>query len=149
MDSAAERAASLRAHPNISAAAKMLGIAPSTLSRRDDLPTESRGDRDLVLAPSEVLRLATVYRKRSLNDVAQDLIDLARESSADDAGRVEDAVESFFEGQVVSTGEREEFLDMARRLLPAGLLAKVEASLAAPSKELPDSLTGHPPRPQD
>lgn len=149
MDSAAERAASLRAHPNISATAKMLGVAPSTLSRRDDLPTESRGDRDRVLAPTEVLRLATVYRKRSLNDVAQGLIDLARESSPEDAGRVEDEVESFFEGQVVSTEEREEFLGKARRLLPAGLLAEVEASLATPSEELPSSLTGHPPRPQD
>ncbi len=149
MDPAAERAASLRAYPNISATAKMLGVAPSTLSRRDDLPTESRGDRDLVLAPGEVLRLATVYRKRSLNDVAQDLIDLARESSPEDAGRVEDAVESFFEGQVASTKEREEFLATARRLLPAGVLAEVEASLVVPSKELPDFLTGHPPRPQD
>lgn len=146
----AKRATSLRAHPNTRAAAKMLGIAPSTLSRRGDLSTERRGERDRVLAPGEVLRLATVYRKRSLNDVARDLIELAREeSSPEDAGAVENEVESFFEGRVLSGEDRDEFLATARRLLPPRLLAEVEANLRQPEDELPDSLTGYPPRPEN
>ena len=145
----AKRASSLRAHPNIRAAAQMLGVAPSTLSRRDDLATERRGERDLVLAPGEMLRLAAVYRKRSLNDVAQELVDLARESSPEDAGVVEAEVESFFEDRAVSAEERDEFLATARRLLPDGLLVQVEASLEPPDDQLTDSLTGYPPRPQD
>ncbi len=149
MDPTADRAASLRAHPNVSTAARMLGVSPSTLSRREDLATESRGDRDLVIEPAEVLRLASIYRKRSLNDVAQDLVDLARKASPGETGRVEDQIESFFEGQIPSREEREQFLATARQLLPAGLLAEVERCLADPGEELPASLTGYPPRPEE
>lgn len=84
---------SLRPYPTMSQAARLLGVAASTLSRRADLAVEARGDRDLVLLPAEVLRLARVYRKRSINEVAADLIDLATVSG--DGGRVEREVDDW------------------------------------------------------
>jgi hypothetical protein len=144
---AARRADSLRAYPNIRAAAKMLDVAASTLSRRGDLVAEARGERDQVLPPGEVMRLAGIYRKRSLNDVAQDLIDLARESSPEDATRVEAEIESYFEAQAIGPGERERFLESARRLLPPELVRQVEAVMAEEADDLPKALTGHPPLP--
>jgi hypothetical protein len=127
----------------------MLGVATSTLSRRTDLSSEARGERDQVLAPQEVMRLAAIYRKRSLNDIAQDLIDHARATSAQEAGQVESAVEAFFEGRIISTQEREEFLKLAQRLLPEGLLRDVERSVSKPGEQLPEALVGHPPLPED
>src|SRR5438874_12582321 len=75
---AQDRSPSLQAYPNLTAAAEILGVSASTLSRRGDLATEHRGERDIVIAPADVLRLAVIYRKRSLNDVAQALLDHAR-----------------------------------------------------------------------
>jgi hypothetical protein len=139
---------SLRAYPNIRAAARMLSVAPSTLSRRVDLRSERRGERDRVLPPSEVLRLATIYRKRSLNDVAQDLIEHARMSSADEGSRIEEEVEAFFEEQVGSEEAREEVLERARQLLPSELYEKVQASLTEPGEPLPESFSGYLPLPK-
>jgi hypothetical protein len=149
MDPPANRAASLRAYPNISTAARMLGVATSTLSRRGDLASEARGERDQVLAPAEVMRLAAVYRKNSLNDVAHDLIELARESSAEDAGRVEGEVEAFFERGAVPAERQEEFLATARLLLPAKLYSEVESSLTETDERLPSAVAGHHPLPKD
>lgn len=149
MDPTADRAASLRAYPNISTAARMLGVATSTLSRREDLASEARGERDQVLAPREVMRLAAVYRKHSLNDVAQDLIELARESSAEDVGRVEGEVEAFFERGAVPAERREEFLATARLLLPAKLYSEVESSLTEADERPPSVVAGHHPLPEN
>ncbi len=146
---AARRADSLRAYPNIRAAAKMLDVAASTLSRRTDLVSEARGERDQVLPPSEVMRLAGIYRKRSLNDVAQDLIDLARESSPEEAARVEGEIESYFEAQTIGPDEREQFIESARRLLPPELFERIEEALDEQGQKLPDALFGYPPVPRD
>lgn len=143
-----DHTASLHAYPNLTAAAEMIGISPSTLSRRQDLVAEPRGDRDRVLRPQEVLRLAAVYRQRSLNDVAQDLVDHARTASPDEATRVEEEVETFFEGRSISDDHRAEFLDLARRLLPASLYAEVETNLSERADALPDALLGDPPLPK-
>lgn len=147
MDRTSLAHASLRAFPNIRAAALMLSVAPSTLSRREDLQSERRGERDRVLPPTEVLRLAAIYRKRSLNDVAQDLVEHARQSSADDASKVQEEVEAFFEERGGSDEAREEVLERARQLLPPELYEKVKGMLSEPGEPLPEAFSGNHPLP--
>jgi hypothetical protein len=125
----------------------MLGVAASTLSRREDLRSERRGERDVVLAPAEVLRLGAIYRQRSLNDVAQDLLDHADAAGPEEQRRVEEEIEAFFEANTVAA-DRDELLRLARRLLPAELAQQVEASLARKAVELPDMIQGYPPLPE-
>jgi hypothetical protein len=139
-----DRAESLRAYPTLSAAARMLGVAPSTLTRREDVESLARGSRDLVLAPGEVLRLATVYRKRSLNEVAADLIALAGSHGTEDAARVEEAVEAFFAGRT-SQDSRGEFLAQAKQHLPDELYEQVERAVLKSEGRPPADVTGHTP----
>ena len=141
-------AESLKAYPNLRAAARMIGVSASTLSRRSDLNAEPRGERDRVVPATELLRLAAVYRQRSLNDVAQDLVDYARNVSDTDGTRVAEEVERFFESRGITDDRREEFLALARRLLPAGLYEDVEATVSARDKGLPDALVGDLPIPR-
>jgi len=138
---------SLQAHPNIRAAAEILGVSASTLSRRDDLASERRGERDVVLAPAEVLRLAAIYRNRSLNDVAQDLLEHAGSAGADEQRRVEAELEDFFDANVASTDQYEQLLTLARHLLPADLCEQIEAVLEERGGELPDAIQGYQPLP--
>lgn len=139
---------SLQAFPNIRKAAEILGVSASTLSRRHDLATERRGERDMALPPAEVLRLGAIYRKRSLNDVAQDLLELANAAGADEQRRVEEEIEAYFEANTVAA-QREELLRLARRLLPVELCEQVEASLAREARDLPDMIQGYPPLAED
>ncbi len=141
-------AISLRAYPNISSAAKIVGVAASTLSRRDDLVTESRGDRDQVLSPAEVLRLAAIYRERSLNDVAEDLIGHASGQAPEDVRSVEEAVEAFFEQRVLSAAKQAEFLGQAERLLPPRLYEEVAKVVEETAEDPPAELDGSPPMPE-
>jgi hypothetical protein len=147
MARSADSPESLQPYPNIRAAAEILGVSASTLSRRQDLVSERRGERDLVLAPAEVLRLAAVYRKRSLNDVAQDLLEHAGASGPDEQRRVEEEIEAFFEANTISS-QRQELLRLARRMLPPELREQVEASLDREARDLPDMIQGYPPLPE-
>ena len=133
---------SLQEYPNLSIAARILGISASTLSRRDDTAVEARGERDRVLAPKEVLRLGSIFRRRSLNDVAQELLDHAREAAPDEAARVEEEIEQYFESRAIDASQRDEFLELARRLLPPALAEQVEAALGEPGGDLPDVVRG-------
>jgi hypothetical protein len=137
---------SLQAHPNIRTAAEMLDVAASTLSRRADLAREQRGERDVVLSPGEVLRLGAIYRRRSLNDLAQTLIDHAEAAGPDERRRVEEEVEAFFEDNTVAA-EREELVRLARRRLPPELVEEIEASFAREANALPEMIQGYPPLP--
>jgi len=148
MQSAKLAGSSLLAYPNISATARILSVATSTLSRREDLQAERRGERDRVLSPGEALRLAAIYRKRSLNDVAQDLIEHARLISPEDGSKVEEEVEAFFEERVGSTEAREEVLERARELLPPEEFEKVRATLSEPGQPLPEAFSGNLPLPE-
>lgn len=139
---------SLQAYPNLTAAAEILGVSASTLSRRDDLATERRGERDIVISPAEVLRLAAIYRKRSLNDVAQALLDRARDASPDDRRRIEDELETFFEERAITEPETEQFLSLARQLLPSSLVHEIERVLQESGAELPGIVQGWPPHPK-
>jgi hypothetical protein len=138
------RAESLRAYPTLSATARMIGVSPSTLTRRDDVETVERGSRDLVVAPAEVLRLASVYRKRSLNEVAADLIDAAELVSPADATWVEEAVEAFFAGRTTHEPKRD-FLDQAKQYLPKDLYAEVERTVLKGEGRKPAPIVGHIP----
>lgn len=142
----AETTASLEAYPNITAAAEMLGVAASTLSRRDDLVKQGRGERDQVLSATEVLRLGAIHRKRSLNDVAQALIDHAQEASPEEASRVEQEIEEFFDANSIEA-QQDELLRLARRLLPPELRKRIETTLAEEAEELPPMIEGYPPVP--
>jgi hypothetical protein len=126
----------------------MLGISPSTISRREDLAGESRGERDVVLAPAEVLRLAAIYRKRSLNDVAQSLLDLAERAEAHERRTVEAEIDGFFAERSVAS-EREELLRLAWRLLDPEVAAEIEARMARQAPELPDQIEGWRPAPEE
>jgi hypothetical protein len=140
---------SLQAYPNVTRAAAMLGVAPSTLTRRDDLVTERRGERDVVLAPAEVMRLASIYRKRSLHEVAQELIDHAAAVSASEADQVEQAVEDWFERTAPTPESPMEFLALARRMLSPELYARVADALSEEARPLPDSVLGWTPVSED
>lgn len=142
-----DRVESLHAYPTLSAAARMIGVAPSTLSRRSDLEPLQRGSRDQVLPPAEVLRLAAIYRKRSLNEVAADLIDSAAEHTPADAERVEEALETFFAGHS-QKGSADEFLAQARRHLPDHLYAEVEKSVRDGKGRRPEAIVGSVPERQ-
>ena len=148
MTRGADSTESLQAYPNIRAAAQMLGISASTLSRRADRSVERRGERDRVLPAAEVLRLGAVFRKRSLNDVAHDLLEHARTASPDEAQRIESEIEAFFEASVVSADQREQLVTLARRLLPADLCAQIETVLQERGAELPEDIQGYEPLPE-
>jgi len=116
---------SLLAYPTLSEAAGLLGVSASTLSRREDLLCERMGERDKRVPAGEVMRLAAVYRKRSLGEVAAGLITRARERAPGDAEHVREEVERFFEQgepRAVSAGE---FLAEAERALPGELYEEV------------------------
>lgn len=138
---------SLQAYPNIRVAADILGVSASTLSRRADRTTARRGERDRVLPPSEVLRLASVFRRRSVNDVSQALLDHARSTAPEDVARVEEEIERFFEAHTGSD-ERDELRDLARRMLPPSLCERIDAVLDQEAGELPDVIQGYPPLPE-
>jgi hypothetical protein len=115
---------SLLAYPTLTEAARLLGVSASTLSRRNDLVVERMGERDKRVPAGEVMRLAVVYRKRSLGEVAADLIGHARESSQH-AEHVQEEIARFFEQKeprVLSDGA---FLAEAERALPVDLYEQV------------------------
>jgi hypothetical protein len=140
---------SLQAYPNLRAAAEILGVAASTLSRRQDLAAQHRGERDVVVSPGEVLRLGAIYRKRSLNDVAEALLAHARAVAPQEERRIEQEVEAFFEATAPSADQRTELMVLARRLLPAPLCEQIEEVLGQRGDELPDAIQGYPPPPDD
>jgi hypothetical protein len=117
---------SLLAYPTLTEAARLLGVSASTLSRRDDLVCERMGERDKRIPAGEVMRLAGVYRKRSLGEVAADLVSCARERSPRDAEHVQEEIERFFEQSESPAVSEEVFLAEAKRALPAELYEQVQ-----------------------
>lgn len=116
---------SLFAYPTLTEAARLLGVSASTLSRRADLVCERMGERDKRIPAGEVMRLAVVYRKRSLGEVAADLIGRAREGSPRDAEHVQEEIERFFEQSESPALPEGAFLTEAKRALPAELYEQV------------------------
>jgi len=116
----------LLAYPTLSEAARLLGVSASTLSRREDLICERMGERDKRITASEVMRLAAIYRKRSVGEVAADLIVCARNNSPAFVEYVQDEIERFFEERTSSSvTSASAFLAEAKRALPADLYEQV------------------------
>jgi hypothetical protein len=138
----------LNVFPNIRAAAGMLGVAASTLSRRADVHPQARGDRDRLLPATEVLRLASIFRRRSINDVAQDLLDYAGKHAPQDAGSVAEEIEQYFEDAALSESAREQLLTLAHRMLSPALCEQIEVELETSNSALPDVMQGYPPLPE-
>lgn len=119
-------AASLLVYPTLSGAAEILGVSASTLSRRDDVEGCQMGQRDLRLPASEVMRLAYEYRRRSVNEVALDLIDRAAAVSNEGGKQVEKEIDYYVAGRAPSRISRGEFLREAERSLPPEIYREVE-----------------------
>jgi hypothetical protein len=131
---------SLLAYPTLTEAARLLGVSASTLSRRDDLACERMGERDKRVPAGEVMRLAAVYRKRSLSEVAAELIGRARERSPEHAEHVQEEVERFFEQSNSPALSGSEFLAEAERALPAELYERVRRVYRASEGTRPPAL---------
>lgn len=144
MSALIERDRSLAGYPSLSAAASMIGVATSTLSRRGDLDVTDRGARDRVLAPREVLRLAAIYRKRSLNEVAGALIEYAELRAPAEAARIENEVEAFFADRVSGDSPRQgdDLLEELRAHLPSELYEEVERRMQETTARIPAAITG-------
>ncbi|HTZ63254.1 MAG TPA: hypothetical protein VMB51_04055 [Solirubrobacteraceae bacterium] len=140
---------SLNAYPNIHAAAGMLGVAASTLSRRPDVHTQARGERDRVLLAAEVLRLASIFRRRSINDVAQALLEYAGKHAPQEASGVGEEIEHYFEDTGLGEGASEQLLTLAHRMLSPALCESIEAELDASGPALPDVIQGYPALPDE
>lgn len=114
------------AYPSQSVTARILGISEAQLSRRkfEYVPAGGRGKH---YRPRVVLEAAEIYRRRSLNEVAGDLIAYAVER-APEAYRqeVRQEVEDFFATRGSSSIDRERFLAEAQRTLPRRLYAQVK-----------------------
>ncbi len=141
-----EHADSLQGHPNITTAARFLGVAPATISRRNDLARDRRGERDVVLAPREVMRLADVYRKRPLNEVAAMLIVYAEEHAPAEVSHVEEEIENFIDKRQSAPGDDTEFLATAKTLLSAELYSEVERVVVGHRKTPPRAIVGSTPK---
>jgi hypothetical protein len=131
---------SLLAYPTLTEAARLLGVSASTLSRRGDLVHERMGERDKRVSAGEVMRLAAVYRKRSLGEVAVDLIGGAQERSPAYVGHVQEEIERFFEDRSAFTQSESAFLAEAKRALPADLYQQVRAVYRTSKGDRPPAL---------
>lgn len=125
----------LVAYPTLTEAAGLLGVSASTLSRRPDLEFERMGERDKRLPASEVMRLAGVYRKRSLGEIATDLIGYARQHCAAHVEEVQEQIERYFEQAPTPTISGAGFLVEAKRALPAELYRQVASVYRASDSE--------------
>jgi hypothetical protein len=130
----------LRAYPTLTETARLLGVSASTLSRRNDLACERMGERDKRIPAGEVMRLAAVYRKRALGEVAADLIARARERSPQHAEHVQEEIERFFEQRESPVFSDGAFLTEAERALPPELYEEVQRVYHASGRPRPPSL---------
>lgn len=125
-----------RAYPTQSAAAAMLGVAESTLSRairRHGIVVQRAGDRDRHVAAGDVLRLNDTFRRKIAEELAGELVAYAetREPSLVDAVAAE--VTAGLELLSAPAPDGEEFLDELRRVLPARWYHEVERIYRATS----------------
>ena len=131
---------SLLAYPTLTEAGRLLSVSASTLSRRDDLACERMGERDKRVPAGEVMRLAAIYRKRALGEVAADLIARAQEHSPQHAEHVQEEIERFFEQRESPTLLDGAFLAEAERALPPELYEEVRRVYHASGGTRPPAL---------
>lgn len=117
----------LAAYPTLRAAARIIGVEPSTLSRRRDLPTQPRAD-ERRFPPALVLSLARHYRRRSLEFVASELLDYAYEHAESYAASVDQEIEAAMGPSPATSVDGQAFLAEAQRALPRDLFEAVVAA---------------------
>lgn len=115
----------LAAYPTLRAAARMLGVDPSALSKKKDLPTLARGD-ERRFPPALVLDLARHYNRRALAAVASDLLDYAYDNAEDYARSVDSEIEAAMGPSPATVVSGDAFLAEARRALPSDLFERVQ-----------------------
>jgi hypothetical protein len=124
----------LQAYPTLRQAAKMIGVTPSSLSRRS-LAFEQAG-REKRLAPSIVLELAAYYRKRDEYEVGGALVDYALEHAEEYAPQVEAEVDAYLRATTDRDAplEADHFLAELRRSLSEDTYERVARIYRATSR---------------
>ncbi len=118
----------LAGYPTLSAAAKILRVAPSTLSRRSDITPLVRGQRDKVLRPDDVLHLARSYRKVGVSAVAQELKSYAAKHAPEEALGIAAEIDRVARDSH-EYAEKDLLLRLAQRHLPPDVSARVEQAV--------------------
>jgi hypothetical protein len=114
-----------RAYPNLTEAARLVGVSVATLSRQK-LHGVRAGGRDIRLSPTEVMAQADFFKRRPLSQVAGELVQRAHDVAPEVAIHVLDEVD-----RVLSTRPSlrpraaVDFLAEARRVLPRRLFAQI------------------------
>lgn len=148
IDTRRKTAAALRlAYPSLRRAAAILGVDPSTLSRRSP-PFEPVGSEKRIPAWA-VIDEAAYFNKRDLNEVAFDLVSLAEEQSPDAVEAIEQEITSRLrEMERDSRAARpgSDWLEEARRHLPTALYRQVEQAYEHKRSRRARRLSGPPPR---
>jgi hypothetical protein len=121
------------AYPSLRQAAELIGVNASTLSRRKDV-ARVRAGQEVRMPAREVIRLAAVYRRRPLSEVAAALVARAQRfpGSAREAvtTEVDQALELHQAPPTEPTIDMKAFLSAADSLLPAHLAFEVRTALA-------------------
>lgn len=131
-------------YPSLRRAAELVGVSASTLSRRHEIERIDAG-RETRVPAAEVMRLAAFYRKRRLSRVAAELVEYAAASdAAETITREVDAALALYSCLPVVAAPQA-FLAEARRLLPASLVAQIEATLSTPHTGEHSSVGWSPP----
>jgi hypothetical protein len=113
------------AYPTQREAARMLGISESTLSR-SKLDGIRAGARAVHYRPTVILTEAAKHKRRSLNEVAADLLRYARDNAAGSVDHVQGEIEDFFATRQRPPVDGDRFLAEAERTLPRRLYEQVK-----------------------
>lgn len=117
----------VRAWPNQRAAAEMLGISESALSRNTDFEFEPVGGQARHYRPRIVLEAGASYKRRSLNAIAAGLLAHASEHGRSEHFEpVKAEIDGFFAHRSTVPIDRERFLRDASRALPRRLFHEVQ-----------------------
>ncbi len=129
------------AYPTQGAAALMLGVNESTLSRHDVERIKSGKAKHI--PARQVLELArTRYRNRLVSEVAFDLVEYANVHCAKHAGLVEQEVDAFLRKLRQPEADRQEWLAQAKKYLPAELYVQAAAAVQETRGDPRGSLIG-------
>jgi hypothetical protein len=117
------------------AAAKLIGVTPGALSRRNDVERISAG-REQRIPAAEVVRLAGVYRRRSPSRVAAELVEHALSVDSALEIPISHEVDGALEQVPVAQPGTDitVFLETAHRLLPETLAQQVEAAVQSQAR---------------
>lgn len=137
------------AYPSQREAAAMLRVSASALSRCDRIESVQVGGRGRHYSPKAVLAAGAFYKKRSLNEIAAELLDYARRHGDEAAaGRAKAEIDEFFVNRTADPVDRDLFLKQARRSLPRSLYLEVERALEQGVAAEPELVGASPLKPK-